>query len=503
MRTGIDLSFRFGPQRASASPVEEDTVLRVGILGDFSGRSGRGLADPPTRLLDRRWLRLSIDTFDEVLAACAPEVILASGAPGVEALAFAALDDFHPEGLLVRLPRLARLLDLRSRLRSPDTFAQAAMELGCTASTAAAADQEAVPAAPASGQALLASLLGRGDPSTTPKPPVPTQSAGGTGSLVDGLVRAAVGSSATPAMGGEFPACLAHAEMQIAEALRGILHHPGFQAVESLWRGLELLVRRLPEERAVELYLLDLSQAELVADLSQAEDPARCATATLLTDGIGRQLGDGTWQFLVGCYSFGASVEDVDTLGAMGQIAAALGCPWIAAALPALLGCQTAAELSSPTQWSPPSREAAAAWAGLRGSAGAAFLALACPRFLARLPYGPDTDPVASLGFSEVLDARDHERFLWANPAFLVALALTDALATGSAWDGQRVVDASVGDLPMVVVRGGAETQVVPAGELWLPDRAVEAMVARGVTPVQPVRGQDGIRLRMCALGSP
>jgi type VI secretion system protein ImpC len=503
MKTGIDLSFRFGPQGAASQSEADADGVRVGILGDFSGRAGRGLVAPPCDLVKRCWLRVDIDTFDQVLGALAPKVALpvTGGTAASVALAFASLDDFHPERLVSRVPCLARLLDLRQRLQSPVTFSQAAVELGCTMPAASGAGPGTAPAAPATGQALLAALLDQGGSSVAAAPPPRPAPAAGTGNrLVDSLVREAVGRSAVPEASPDLAACLSAADLQIADALCAVLHLPAFQALESLWRGVDLVVRRLPEEPVVELYLLDLFQAELAADLAQAQDPRRSATAALLADGAVRQLGDGGWALLVSGYTFGAAAEDLRTLEAMGRIAASLGCPWVAAARPEVLGCQSAAGLSLPAEWAEPSREWSAGWRELRDSAESAFLALACPRFLARLPYGTDTDPVPGIPVTEVADATDRERFLWANPAFLVALAWADSLAAGSPWDGQGVVDATVEDLPMVVIRGAAEPQVVPCSETWLPDRAVEAVAERGVTPVQSVRGQNSVRLRLRAL---
>jgi len=503
MRAGIDLTVQLGPQRRAPRHKAAGEALRVGVLGDFSGRAGRGPAPCLQGLPGRRWLRVDVDTFDAVLASLAPTVVLPGSQAAPETLTLAALDDLHPDRLLARVPRLARLLELRTRLQSPATFAQAAMELGGAPPRAPGASPQTVPAAPATGADLLAAILTRGEGPTAPARGAESSPSAGAGTAVDRLVRAAVGASATAAASPDLTAGMAVVEMQIAAALHGILHGPAFQAVEALWRGVDLLVRRLPEEPAVELYLLDLSQAELSADLAPPGSATRSATAALLMETATRQLGDGRWHFLVGGYAFGQTMEDLCTLRGMGEIATALGCPWLAAAQPGVLGCRTAADLAAPARWAPPPAEWSAGWRLLRESAAAAFLVLACPRFLARLPYGPHTDPLASVPFTEVSGVEDQEQFLWANPAFLAALALAEAAAAGAPWDRQSVAESSVDDLPMFASRTADGTTAVLCGEAWLPDGAADAIVARGITPVQPVRGQDVVRLRLCALRSP
>ena len=47
--------------------------------------------------------------------------------------------------------------------------------------------------------------------------------------------------------------------------MRAVLQEPAFQALEARWRALELLVSRADE--AVEIAVLDVTRAELLADL--------------------------------------------------------------------------------------------------------------------------------------------------------------------------------------------------------------------------------------------
>ncbi len=491
MNKGIDFSFRFGPQPAAREPDAAPAAARIGILGDFSGSAA---CSRPAEYRERRWLRVDIETLDRVLLAVGPAVELPRGAAGEEpeTLGISAMDEFRPEGLLGRVPRLRRLLDLRARLQAPATFAQAAAELGCPAPESPGPGQAA---SPATGRALLAALLGQGaSPAATPPPPAPGR-AQRVERAVDSLLREAVGSSAAPASGPDLPACLAHVDLLLAEALRATLHHPPFQAVESLWRGLDFVLRRLPEEAAVECWLLDLSQEDLAAALTPGDENRLLDSLFRAPAGPGPD--DGAWRLLAGCYSFGATMQDLGTLAAMGRLAAALGCPWVAAARPDILGCATPADLASPERWSPAPDEWAAAWERLRESPESARLVLACPRFLGRLPYGPGTDPVEGLDFAEIPDPADHERFLWTNPAFLAALAWAQARAAGDPWDGQSSAEAVLDDLPVAVFRGDLDTHVVPGAECWLPDRAVEAIAERGLSPVQPVRGETSLRIRL------
>src|SRR6516165_8973613 len=56
--------------------------------------------------------------------------------------------------------------------------------------------------------------------------------------------------------------------------LNWVLHHPDFQALESTWRGLDWLLARTSKGGKVEVLLLDVSLAELSADLMASEELA-------------------------------------------------------------------------------------------------------------------------------------------------------------------------------------------------------------------------------------
>ncbi|MFG5407870.1 type VI secretion system contractile sheath small subunit [Piscinibacter sakaiensis] len=99
------------------------------VVGDFSGRGSRreGLDTPPTF----QPVRIDLDQAEAVFSRIAPRVRLAlPQAPGTPFdVALNRFEDLEPEALFARLPLLARLRDLRTRLSHPATFAQAAAEL--------------------------------------------------------------------------------------------------------------------------------------------------------------------------------------------------------------------------------------------------------------------------------------------------------------------------------------------------------------------------------------
>jgi len=93
----------------------------MGILGDFTGMP----TEPLPRLKDRKFVEVTPDNFDEVLASMNPHLqfkvdnVLSddpdAGKIGVE-LNFESLDDFSPDAVAQQVPALKQLLDLRRQL---------------------------------------------------------------------------------------------------------------------------------------------------------------------------------------------------------------------------------------------------------------------------------------------------------------------------------------------------------------------------------------------------
>ncbi len=103
----------FGSLDTSAArhaPGTAETPFRVAVWGDFSGRSGREAAAAGDVLRDRKPLKITHDTLDEVLESIAPRLSfnVANGDVAVE-LEFSELDDFHPDAVARQVDRVSDL----------------------------------------------------------------------------------------------------------------------------------------------------------------------------------------------------------------------------------------------------------------------------------------------------------------------------------------------------------------------------------------------------------
>src|SRR5207249_1423022 len=96
--------------------------------------------------------------------------------------------------------------------------------------------------------------------------------------------------------------------------MRAILHHPAFQALEAAWRGLYFFVRRLDTDANLKLHFLDVSKAELAADLGAAEDLSTTGLYKLLVEQTVNTPGAKPWAVVVGHYTFDQQRPDVELL---------------------------------------------------------------------------------------------------------------------------------------------------------------------------------------------
>lgn len=93
----------------------------MGVLADLSGKPEESLP----RLKERRFVEITPDNFDSVLASMKPRVAFTvenklsddpnAGKIGVD-LRFSSMDDFEPENVAKQVKPLRDLLDLRTKL---------------------------------------------------------------------------------------------------------------------------------------------------------------------------------------------------------------------------------------------------------------------------------------------------------------------------------------------------------------------------------------------------
>ncbi len=445
-----------GPQTQPAAVLDAETPFRILLLGDFTGRANRGLCETGPALARRPTLRVDRDNLDDVLARLAPSLELG---PHVR-LNFRALEDFHPDRLYATLEVFRRLRATREKLADAATFGAAAAELGVASAGSA----------PDLSELIGGSALERAIEAAEARGPAPAADP-----LAE-FLRRVVAPYVVPKPHPRQQELLAQLDEAIGGLMRAVLHQPAFQALEAAWRGVDFLVRRLETDGRLKIHLLDLSREELEADLGAMEATGTALQQILVDEAAGSPGGEA-WAVLAGIYVFERTTRDADLLARIGRLAARAGAPFIAEA-----GTQ------------PPEPDASQAWQQLRTMPEAAWIGLALPRFLLRLPYGRHTDPIESFDFEEMPGAPQHQWYLWGNPAFACTYLLARAFLNWG-WDMRPGMVQEITDLPAHFYQEEGETQMKPCAEMLLTVGAVEQLLEMGFMPLVSFKNRDMVRL--------
>jgi len=222
---------------------------------------------------------------------------------------------------------------------------------------------------------------------------------------------------------------IAEIDRKLSLQVDAILHHPDFQKIESVWRSLKFLIDRTDFRENIKIEILDVSKEELLEDFEDAPEIPKCGLyRTVYTAEYG-QFGGQPYAAMIGNYEFAAGPQDVKLLQYLGAVANMGHVPFVAAASPEFFGVPSFTDLPrlkdiksilEGPQYTK--------WQSFRQSEDARCVALTVPRFLLRLPYGPDTQPIKSFNYQEGV-TESHECYLWGNAAFAFASRLTDSFA--------------------------------------------------------------------------
>jgi type VI secretion system protein ImpC len=481
--------FRFGgPARSGARRRPDNPTLDVVILADLGGRLGRPADGRDTPVAQRRLIRVDIDNFDEVMARLEPRLVLRLGGPDAPEvpISLRGLDEFHPDALYRRLDAFTPLREMRRRLQDRATFAEAAAEW----SRAVGLATEARPARARAedDEAMRRRLLGAGAPEGGGGAPAGSRAPSAATSAqarLEGLLREVVAPHVVPSPDPRLPELLASVDQTTAALLRSILHHPQFRTLEATWRSVHGLVTGVETDGGVELRLLDVTRDELAADAAGAVDR--------LLGGRGSADEASVWPLFVADFTFGSSAEDVSLLERLGAIAQRAGGPLLAAADPGVVGCRSFGETPDHRDWAVDGA-AAERWRRLRERPSAQWIGLAMPRVLLRIPYGKRSDPMSAFDFEELPTGREHDAYLWGNPAFACArLIATSFVENGT--DMTPGDHAGLDDVPTAVYAEDGEQRIKPGAEVALTDTGAHRILDAGVMPLVASSRESTVRV--------
>ena len=472
----MDYQVNFGRLGAVAKTAAPGKKFRLALLGDFSGRANAGKLETGAALATRKPIRVDVDNLDDVLARMKIELALPLTEEGAVMVPIGAMDDFHPDQLVANVSLFEELRGLRRNLNNRAGFEKAAKQvMGWSGAEHLAPPKRRARGASVAAARLsdFARLIG------APAAPRPEEAE------ADALIARLVGPFIKPAKDPRQDALVAQVDEALSAAMRRVLHHPDFQTAEALWRGMELLVRRIETGANMEIILYDVSAEELAADLAASDSLADAGLFGMLAEQPALDAHQGPISAVIGLYGFELVPPHADLLGRIAQIAAGAGAPFIAAIAPDAL--------ATPMHEQNPLVQDA--FGALFDLPAAAWLGLATPRFLLRLPYGKKTDPIDSFAFEEFTRQEGLAGMLWGHPALIPGLLLAETNAQQGAKMRLGTV-MGVGDIPYYVYIGPDGEQVaLPCTERLYSERQAVALAQYRVMPLLSIRGRPELRL--------
>ncbi|ELY6264732.1 type VI secretion system contractile sheath large subunit [Cronobacter sakazakii] len=280
---------------------------------------------------------------------------------------------------------------------------------------------------------------------------------------------------------------IAELDRQISRQLDTVMHHPEFQQVESLWRGLKHLVDRTDYRQNVRTEILDIAKEDLRQDFEDAPEIVQSGlywhtyTAEYDTPG-GEPVGA-----VISSYEFDASAQDMALLRNISKVSAAAHMPFIGAVGPKFFLKDTMEEVAAIKDIGNYfDRAEYIKWKAFRDTDDARYIGLT-------LPYGPDTVPVRSFNYVEEVKGPDHEKYLWTSASFAFAANMVKSFINNG-WCVQirgPQAGGAVQDLPIHLYDLGTGNQVKIPSEVMIPETREFEFANLGFIPLSYYKNRD------------
>ncbi|WP_282344274.1 type VI secretion system contractile sheath large subunit [Pseudomonas sp. PS02288] len=286
---------------------------------------------------------------------------------------------------------------------------------------------------------------------------------------------------------------IAEIDAKLSRQMDEILHHPQFQALESSWRGLKLLVDRTNFRENIKLEILNVSKQDLLDDFEDSPEIVQSGLYKHIYTAEYGQFGGQPVAALIATYFFDPSAPDVKTLQYVASVACMSHAPFIASAGPKFFGLESFTGLPDmkdlKDHFEGPQF---AKWQSFREQEDSRYVGLTVPRFLLRNPYDPEDNPVKTFVYRENV-ANSHEHYLWGNTAYTFASRLTDSFAKFR-WCPNIIGPQSGGaveDLPLHHFESMGEIETKIPTEVLVSDRREYELAEEGFIALTMRKGSD------------
>lgn len=451
--------------------VKKELPFVFGVMADLSGM----VTDPLPPVRERKFVEVDRDNFSDFMASINPRLAIQvankiddDGEFVAAEMFFKSIDDFNPLSIVQKIPKVSKIFDIRTKLNDMsvklegnDVLQKLLMEVVNDETKKAQLKGQIEAVLKSNKQTITA------DFATSPENTTATNVNGKSSKksenkedssernilkemFVEGkLAREPSAEVYACALIVEFlnqveiekpenvrhPLTFTERCVQKIDDLLGVqvnefLHHPAFQELEGIWRGLHYLIMNTETSTYLKIRVMNISKKDLLNDLEHAIEFDQSQMFKKIYEEEYGTFGGSPYSCLIGAYEFTRHPQDILLLEKISNVAAAAHAPFIAAAHPRLFDMDSFAHLTEPRDLAKifDSTEMVK-WNSFRNSEDSRYVALTLPRVLMRLPYGPDTLPVEGMHFVEPIDGADNSQFCWGNAAFVMAQKIGHAFS--------------------------------------------------------------------------
>lgn len=286
---------------------------------------------------------------------------------------------------------------------------------------------------------------------------------------------------------------LVEIDNKLSMQVNTILHANPYQRLESAWRSLDILVKRVDFRENIKIEILSISKQALLDDFNNAVEINQSGLyQQVYAKGYGQFGGEPTG-VIIGNYNFDNSNADISLLKQIASVSAMAHAPFISAVDANFFGLKSFTDLTNIKDLkSLIESPKFIGWNSLRMHPDARYIGLTMPRFLLRTPYDKNNQYQCKFNYSEKLDNK-HTNYLWGNTAFLFATCLADSFAKYR-WCPNIIGPQSGGgvkDLPIHLFHAMGELQAKIPTEILITDRSEYELAEHGFIPLTLRRGSD------------
>ena len=453
----------------SATPIPEDPPFYALFMGDYSGMSNNSEFIGETVTFQP--IEIDRDNFEEVMKSLNVRLFLDlnNSAEDIIALNFESLDDFHPDKIVEKVTLFSDLLEIRKRLLDHNTYESAAREVRSwfesTEETLTSAENVVAESTDLLDD-ILTSQTKSADQYKVDK------------SSVNIDIKRFISFITKPFVintdENEQAELIKFVDNSISELLIKILHHPDFKALESAWRGLDFVLRRVESNSLLKFFILDISKQKLGEDLKSSDDLLNTNFYKKLV--IERSENNlEPWAVVCSNFSFDFAIDDTTAIIRFSKI-----CNQISAPLILGINSQNVAykDFNNVQDLIYQLKETSSQklWSTLKSLPESESVCLATPEILARLPYGNDTEPVSKFDFEELDSSNEKlDNYLWFNPSYICGLLILKTFSLNG-WSFSKQFINEVTGLPFHTYKTDNSTKIQPSSRFSLSDNFAQTL---------------------------